>query len=215
MTLRKFFRFFKHFGYYMRKDWNWLVRRHQNKKACREAKKQDARLEKFKAALNKVAEKMHQDKYVFCRNSYYIIDSRAPWTWTKIWRNAGTWFIQYGKKTRTFEIGEFEIDEQNIGTNTLKSIFTESTNPADSFTVLIGDLTNVKFVETVTGEGNERTFWYKVYHLYGKQRPRLEYTISWKYGCSSQVTLYTSRSKEQVIYDLPYKGSRLIKKFTD
>jgi len=202
MTLRKFFRFFKHFGYYMRKDWKWLknkMRTHKiEKQKCKIKNNLDVQLAKFKTALERVIKTRKTKEFVYMRNAYYVIDQSKPYMWTKIYRENDVWYITDGFSTKKFVVGNPYGMKSHPGTELINSMFVKQPSIVDRFTVLISDLTSISVLDDSKDDMNS----YRIYHLYGKQRPRLGYAIEW-HKDSWMVTVHDSIRK--CVYDLNLK----------
>ena len=208
MTLRKFFRFFKHFRYYMRKDWKWLknkIRTRKIEKQKRKIKKNlDAQLAKFKTALEQVIRTRKTKEFVYMRNAYYVIDQSKPHVWTKIYRENDVWYMTDGFSTKKFVVGNPYGMKSHPGTELINSMFVKPDiiyDGSDVFTVLISDLRSISVLDDSNSKDGMKS--YRIYHLYGKQRPRLEYVIEW-HEDSWKVTVHDSRRKSVYSLDLKY-----------
>lgn len=177
MTLRKFLRFFKHFGYYMKKDFRWLKNKlTKNREASNPVV--DKGLKKFIKELKSIKQSTGSDHVVHRGNYYYICDKNKPYEFYKIWREGNVMHVLKKKNEKQFTVNPGS-DKKHNGQIAIETVFNMSNEieitDDEWFVIELGSKSNLSVVESET----DGTKTYKIYQKCGVQRPRLEYTISW------------------------------------
>ena len=201
MTLRKFLRFFKHFPYYMKKDFNWLKRKINVKKSIRHAKKIEAvnkkNSEKFVSVVKTLVSKLRDGNtkvFYFAKGKYlFLLSSVHKYDYVKMWKNEDTLYIQdVNKKVKKYAIPaniewtHLVKEEADIGL---------PENKDDKLIELMMLVTTIRDMNCTSVEKeNDNT--YHIYRKYGKQPARREYTIKFT-GPNDlneyEITVKTSR----------------------
>ena len=166
MTVRKFLRFFKHFPYYMKKDFRWLMNKLKGNK--KPVVKENKNMTKFCKQLKKIMNDCQNTQVIKYGNFYYACFKNKFGKFYKIWKNNEKFYINLDNKTTSFVINTDK---------TLSDIFIEngitvsySGTDDENFTILLKSKSNL----SATKENNV----YKVYQTCGSQKPRLLYRIT-------------------------------------
>lgn len=212
MTVRKFLRFFKHFGYYMRKDFRWLkwkLRERKNNKLSRKAhrafeKKTKITIERFNKLLNNMYSKAitinGSDKKfkVDIGNNVYI-PFKDKKKYCKFFVENGNIVVVMPNKTEKFECEHFgDLTWKDLVSKKFECSNLDSEKfdgKAYYFMIKFKELSN----KTIVRDSNfEDSSCIKIYQTYGKQPKRLTYTINWNVNEEGMycVTIKKSRDSE-------------------
>lgn len=199
MTLRKFLRFFKHFGYYMRKDFMWL----KNKLKANKKTETEKALAKFTKELESIKKITGSTKAIVRGNVYHVCFKNAPYKLYKIWREGDVMHVLRNNKEKLFTLDP-GYEHKHAGLIAIEKAFSVVNAPNNDdewFAIELESKSNLSIVETEI-DGVKT---YKIYQKCGVQRPRLEYVLDWTSEKGVYDThLTVSRGKLNYILKLHY-----------
>lgn len=214
MTLRKFLRFFKHFGYYMRKDFRWLKQKLSKKETSalnksRKTKSSDenAMPKSLAKVLYKIKKDTNSDCFIKYGNKYYVPYANEPWNFYEIWRADDTIHI-----TGVTTISDSRVCEDGMLSKWLSEVFVSYFDRScdnEIFAIKIKSLNNAFMIK----ETKDDTSFYKIYVTYGSQRPRLVYTINYidKENGTYETHIHSSKKGVDSDYLLSYFPMQVLK----
>ena len=199
MTLRKFLRFFKHFGYYMRKDFMWL----KNKFKANKKTETEKALARFTKELESIKKTTGSTKAIMRGNVYHVCFNNAPYKLCKIWREGDVMHVLRNNKEKLFTLDP-GYEHKHTGLIAIEKAFSVVNTPSNDdewFAIELESKNNLSIVETEI-DGVKT---YKIYQKCGVQRPRLEYVLDWTSEKGVYDThLTVSRGKLNYILKLHY-----------
>lgn len=216
MTLRKFFRFFKHFGYYMKKDIRWLKDRRIAKKnaklekknaaiKAKEQAKQEKKYAGFVSELNRIYSVTKVGTAILKRHKYYIPYASDIRKFAVIWRTGNIFHTLVDGIEKTFDLGP-DDNGKHPAVDKIKENFgvvTDFRNDDTMFALEICDMNNSYCVE--------ESGVYKIYQISGKQKPRLMLTIS--SDLFGSVKVKYSRGQSTQVLKMTHDPAEVIKRY--
>ena len=204
MTLRKFLRFFKHFGYYMRKDFRWLKCKLSGKKVSNS--NINGAPKAFIKILNKIKKTTKTDYFIRYGNKYYIPYAKEPWNFYEIYKTEDTVHI-----TEVTTFTDSRLYEDGLLAEWISEVFIRRSEECNDelFAIKIKSLGNAFMVK----ETKDNVSLYKIYVKYGSQRPRLIYTINYidNENGTYKTCVHSSKGGVDTEYELTYFPMQVLK----